>query len=67
MKKFFSVLAVIILSLVAISVWYVSPIYSSMNDTDAPIGVYVDADDTQDSIYIRGFFARGRARGSRNL
>ena len=53
MKKFFSVLAVIILSLVAISVWYVSPIYSSMNDTDAPIGVYVDADDTQDSIYIK--------------
>lgn len=53
MNKTLSIIAILTISLAALAVWYVSPIYASMNDTGAPIGVYIDKDDTQDSIYIK--------------
>ncbi len=33
-----------------VATWYVWPLHASMNETSQPISVYIDADDTQDSV-----------------
>lgn len=35
------------------SIWYLWPIFNSMNDGNAPISIYIDQDDTIDSVHIK--------------
>lgn len=39
-----------VLLLLAMALWTAWPLTASMNDTSAPLSVYIDADDTQDSV-----------------
>lgn len=50
MKKTIAVLCSIILAVCAFAAWYVSPIFAYINESGAPISIYIDADDTQDSV-----------------
>ena len=53
MKKILSITAALLILCVALVVWYVSPVYASMNETSTPMGIYIDGDDTQDSVYVK--------------
>jgi UPF0755 protein len=55
--KFFIWITTILLSIVlilsAVSVWYVWPIFHTLGLSESPVSVYIDEDDTQDSIYVK--------------
>ena len=52
-KKIIASLCILLLLTAGIVAYYVWPVYDSLNDTDTPIGIYIDADDTQDSVCMK--------------
>lgn len=52
-KKTISILCLIVLTSAILAGWYISPIYNSINNTSAPISIYIDKDDTKDSVYAK--------------
>ena len=55
-KLSLSIAATILSLIVVVSIalaWYVWPVFNNMNSGDTPISVYVDEDDTMDSIRIK--------------
>lgn len=53
-KKQAILASIILLLVVGIAVaWYISPIYASMNRTSSNVSIYIDEDDTQDSVCIK--------------
>lgn len=50
MKKLVYISVAVVLSMILLSTWFLLPLGASMNETSVPISVYIDADDTPDSV-----------------
>lgn len=50
MKKLVYISVAVVLSMILLSTWLLLPLGASMNETSVPISVYIDADDTPDSV-----------------
>lgn len=53
MRRVLYTLLSILLLLIAACVWLALPLGASMNETSSPVSVYIDADDTADSIMYK--------------
>lgn len=53
MKKLIYISVAVVLSMILLSAWLLLPLGVSMNETSLPVSVYIDADDTPDSVMYK--------------
>ncbi len=52
-KRIFFVVVLVVHLLGLLVIWYLSPIYAIVNESEQPISLYIDANDTQDSVRVK--------------